>query len=246
MVATDFAEGHKAQARARIEAALESSPDNAALRMLAGRTFSTLNDLPRAEAELRKAIQLDPSSLAAYSLLGKVYIAQRKLDDATREFDTVAQKDPRALGARTMAAMLADAQGRHDDARARYERILQADPHAAVAANNLAWIYASDGGNLDVALQLAQTAKAALPDSPEVNDTLGWVYCQKKLYTLAVPQLTAAVRRNPENPVYKYHLGVAYAGAGDTEHAKKALQDALALHANFPGADDAKKVLGSL
>ena len=55
-----------------------------------------------------------------------------------------------------------------------------------MAANNLAWRYAEDGGNLDVALSLAQTAKRKLPDSPEVSDTLGWIYLKKDLDTQAV------------------------------------------------------------
>ena len=68
----------------------------------------------------------------------------------------------------------ADIQKQKKDAEAKvkYEKVLSLNSHAGVAANNLAWIYAASDGNLDMALQLAQTAKAQLPDRPEVNDTL--------------------------------------------------------------------------
>ena len=124
--------------------------------------------------------------------------------------------------------------------------MLEIDPRAAVAANNLAWIYAQDGGNLDIALQLAQTAKSQLPDQPEFNDTLGWIYYKKDLATLAIPPLQQSVEKDPKNPVYHYHLGLAYAKSGDKGKAKSSLEQALKLKPDFEGAAEARKVLASL
>ena len=79
-----------------------------------------------------------------------------------------------------MLGTILDLQGKKQEAKARYNRALQIDPRAAVAANNLAWIDANtEGANLDVALQLAQTAKAQLPNQHEIDDTLGWIYYKK-------------------------------------------------------------------
>ena len=72
-----------------------------------------------------------------------------------------------------MLGTILELQGKKDEAKERYSKALQIDPRAAVAANNLAWIDANSNGNLDVALQLAQTAKAQLPNRHEVDDTLG-------------------------------------------------------------------------
>ena len=66
-------------------------------------------------------------------------------------------------------------QGKTAEAKTRYERALAIDPNAAVAANNLAGSYSDSGGNLDVALQFAKTAKQVCPNQPAVNDTLGWI-----------------------------------------------------------------------
>ena len=51
----------------------------------------------------------------------------------------------------TMAAMILERQSKKVDAQKRYEQIVAALPRAAVAANNLAWIYADAGTNLDEA-----------------------------------------------------------------------------------------------
>ena len=63
-------------------------------------------------------------------------------------------------------------------------------------------------------LQLAQTAKAKLPDNPGVNDTLGWVYHKKGLGTQAVAALQEAVGKEPRNPLFDAHLGMAHEAQG--------------------------------
>ena len=120
------------------------------------------------------------------------------------------------------------------------------DPRAPVASNNLAYLDAEAGTNLDVALNRAQTAKAALPDDPDVDDTLGWVYVKRGLPALAIAPLGEAIKKNKTNPLYHYHLGMAYAKSGDNDNARASLQRALQLSAAFPEAADARRTLESL
>jgi Flp pilus assembly protein TadD len=145
-----------------------------------------------------------------------------------------------------MAAVILQAQGKEEEARRRFERLVEANPRAAVAANNLAWMYASKGEQLDRALQLAQSAKAEIPDHPEVNDTLGFVYLKKQLPALAIAPLRLAVEKVPANPSFHYHLGLAYSQTGDKAAARQALEHALRLKADFDGAEDARNVLKTL
>jgi tetratricopeptide (TPR) repeat protein len=137
-------------------------------------------------------------------------------------------------------------QDRLPEAQKKYERTLEIDPNAAVAANNLAWIYAEQNKNLDVALQLAQTAKSQLPDSAEVDDTLGWVYYQKGLATLAISSFEQSVAKDPANGVYLYHLGLAQLKNGDKVKARQSLEKALAAKGPFKEAAEARRVLAGL
>jgi tetratricopeptide (TPR) repeat protein len=145
-----------------------------------------------------------------------------------------------------MAAMILHIQNKVEAARARYEKVMEVDPQAAVAANNLAWLYAEGGGNLDLALQLAQTAKARLPGNPEVNDTLGWIYYRKGLPELAIPLLRQSVAAAPANPAYHHHLGLAYSKTGDDASARDSLDRALTLHPSPADAVDIKAALAAL
>jgi tetratricopeptide (TPR) repeat protein len=145
-----------------------------------------------------------------------------------------------------MVARILYVQGKPAESRARFEKILSIDPRAAVAANNLAYMDAEAGTNLDVALNRAQTAKAALPEDADVNDTLGWIYVKRGLPALAITPLEQAIQKDPKNPLYHYHLGMAYVGSGDRDRARPALQKALELSADFENAADARQALAAL
>ena len=123
-----------------------------------------------------------------------------------------------------------------------YEAIVARDPRAGIAANNLAWMYAEDG-RLDDALRLARVAKDQLRRRPEGEDTLGWVQLRKGASGDAIASLSRAVERNPNNPVYHYHLGLAYLQSGDKQRGRSELQRALEISQDFDGADDARKQL---
>jgi putative PEP-CTERM system TPR-repeat lipoprotein len=246
LVALDLAARDFSSARNRVDARLASSTPNAPLLTLAARTYAAGGDTAAAESFLRRALDVDSSYLSAYGALGQLYIQQRKLSQARAEFEALAARSSKPVAALTMAGVILQAEGDDEGARQRFERALQFDPEAAVAANNLAWMYAEKGGNLDVALHLAQTAQKRLPDVPEVNDTLGFIYVKKNLAPLAISSLKVSAEKDPSNALYHYHLGLAYASAGDKTHAKQSLTRALALKPDFDGAQDAKDKLSSL
>jgi Flp pilus assembly protein TadD len=54
------------------------------------------------------------------------------------------------------------------------------------------------------------------------------------------------VVREPRNPLYHYHLGLAYAKNGDEADARRSLAQALNLRPDFEGATDARRLLGQL
>ena len=54
-----------------------------------------------------------------------------------------------------------------------YQKVLDLNKNFAPAANNLAYNYAQYGGNVDVALGLAQKAREVNPNDASIADTLG-------------------------------------------------------------------------
>jgi tetratricopeptide (TPR) repeat protein len=242
----DISQGQGARATARVDARLRQTPNDSRVLVVAAKTWGATGDLAKAEGLLRRAIDADAANFEAYALLGQVYLREKRLDEALTQFDRLAAQRPGAEGPPTMAGLILEAQGKPEEARARYERLVEANPRAAVASNNLAWMYASRGEQLDRALKLAQAAVAVLPDDPSVNDTLAYVYLKKQLPALALPLLRLAVSKAPSHAAYYYHLGLAHMQAGDAASARQALQKALDLRADFDGAEDARKMLATL
>jgi putative PEP-CTERM system TPR-repeat lipoprotein len=245
LVAIDVAARRTPDARARVESRVAEDPRNSAVLMLAAQTFAATGDLSRAEGYLRQLLAIDASFLEAYSGLAAIYVKQGRLDAALSEFDELARRQPRPVGALIFAGTILQGQGKTEQARDRFTRALELDPDAAVAANNLAWMYAEAGDRLDAALELAQRAKARLPKSHEVDDTLGFVHYKRNAPAEAIPHFERSVAAAPNNPVYQYHLGLARAKSGDTSGARSAFDRAVALRPGYAEAVDARQTLAS-
>jgi tetratricopeptide (TPR) repeat protein len=140
-------------------------------------------------------------------------------------------------------ASLYEETGNLESARKYYEQALAIDSSSAVPANNLAFLYAKQGGNLDVALGLAQKAKQLMPELNPITDTLGWVLYKKGDYASALPLIQECVEKEPNSAEYHYHLGMVLAAVGQREKAKDQLESALRLRLVGEDAQQAKQML---
>jgi putative PEP-CTERM system TPR-repeat lipoprotein len=231
------------EARARVDARLAVEPKRPELLVVAAKVYIAAGNLSKSETLLRQALDVAPAMPDPYLMLTEIYRTQNRVDAARNEFDALVQRDAANVGARAMGAILTHVQGHIDDATRRYQQTLEVAPRVAVVANNLAWIYAEQKQNLDVALDLAKAVTEQIPDYAEGWDTLGWVYQQKQLPHLAVAPFEKAVTRDGSNATFRYHLGIALAGAGDVEKARESLQMALKIQPGFPDAQREMKAL---
>lgn len=247
LIAMDLGSARPDAARARLDRSLAAHPNDPGLLLLNAKLALTLRDVKDAELRLRQLIHADPSTLDGYTLLGQLFVAERRLPEATAEFAELARRNPRSVAALIMMGLLMHAQGKIPEAITWYAKAVDVDPRkAAPAANNLAWLYSASPDKLDLALQLALTARSALPDSPQINDTLGWIYYKKRALESAVRYLQQSADKDPGNPLYQFHLGMAYAQQGDDARARRLLESALKTNPQFEGADEARKTLASL
>jgi pyruvate/2-oxoacid:ferredoxin oxidoreductase beta subunit len=135
------------------------------------------------------------------------------------------------LGSRKFKQLIADgkveeASGNYQEAAAHFRKAVDLDGSNVIALNNLAYVLASDSGRLDEAVAYARKARDAAPQSPEILDTLGWLYYKQGLYELAVTELERALSK-AEWPVIQFHLGLAYNRLGKTAQGGRLLATAL-------------------
>src|SRR5579863_8639419 len=96
-----------------------------------------------------------------------------------------------------------------------YQQALNIQPDHPLASNNLAYLMLQQGGNVDVALAMAQTARRGMPDLASAADTLGWADYQKGIYQAAIPPSQAALRLaethgEPDDSPVHSPLGLAF------------------------------------
>ncbi len=229
-----------------MEEYLAKEPKNPLLWEMAGRYQIATGNRDEGEKSLLRAIELAPEFTQPYYELGVLYVAQRKLPDAEKRLRTVVEKNDKNVGAHTLLGVVLNSQNKVEEANKHYRRVLELAPKNPLAANNLASNLSDYGGNIDEALKFAQIAREAVPEDPNVSDTLGWIYYKKGLIDTALPLVEESVRKLSKNPVVRYHYGMVLSKKGKNREAAAELRAALALNDKFPGAEEAKKTLGSL
>jgi len=226
---------------------LSKTKNQAAVYQLMGQAKIAAKEYQQGIEYLEKVINIDPNATVAYYQIGNAYAAQKKFDTAISQYEKVIAKSPKAIPPMMMAAILYDRKSQSDKANEYYRKILDVNKDFVPAANNLAWNYAHFGGNLDVALGLAQRARELAPQDPGVADTLGWLSYKKGAYPTAIGLLKESNEGyKGSNAAVLYHLGMAYAKNGDKTLATDALGKALSSDKDFTGREDAKKALEEL
>jgi len=229
---------------------LEKVGDNktarAAIFNLKGGVYLALKKNQEAENSFKQAIAENPDFLQSYFNLAKIYLSEKRFDEAISQYQTALENNPDQAGPHVLLGAIYDFQKKTDLSEKHYRAALKIYPDSADAANNLAFILAERGENLNEALELAQKARSKFPENPNIIDTLGWVYYKKGLYDNAISEFSDAVEKLPQNPVVRYHLGLAYYKKGDNDKAKKEFEKALSLNSSFDGAEEAKKILAEM
>ncbi|MDZ7379307.1 MAG: tetratricopeptide repeat protein, partial [candidate division KSB1 bacterium] len=240
------ARGQVDKALERVHHALQTSPHHPRLYNLLASLLQVQGKNAEAEEAFKKALALDNTLFETYFGLARLYTRTKAYDQAIAQYEGIIKAQPGLLAPYALVGMIYDLQSHVQKANEYYQKALKIDPKFAVAANNLAWNYTEHGGNLDEALALARSAREQMPDSPQVADTLGWIYYKKQEYPKAISLLKESVARRTNDPVIRYHLGMAYYKNGDTGLAKVELQQALHLRPDFPGAQEARAILAAL
>jgi len=226
---------------------IAKSPNNSGFYDLLGTAlFDNKKDYRGAEAALRKATDLDKNNTDAILKLGQVLNAEGSGDQALALFQQAVKDHPRDVPLYLLLGEMLEAKHDWSGAKVAYQQLLEVQPENPIASNNLAYVMLQEGGNVDVALAMAQTARRGMPDSPNAADTLGWAYYKKGAYASAIGLLQEAVKGRPDDASFHYHLGLAYQQAGKIPSAKEQLQKVLKIDPNFPAADDVRRTLSEL
>jgi tetratricopeptide (TPR) repeat protein len=193
-----------------------------------------------------KVLAENPGANGTATALATAYVQGGKSEEAIQVLDKAVAHNPRDPKLQLFLGNLLEQTGDWKDAQKAYEQALQLDSSDPMAQNNLAWLMTEHGGNIDVALKLAQQAKEKATNDVNVTDTIGWIYYKKASYQVALAYLRDCAKKSPGNPTIQYHLGMTYLHLGAKEEARAALQKSIKLDPHFQEAESAHQALSSL
>jgi len=243
----ELAEKQPDAALATVKAQLAKYPQNVGFHIMLGQLLvAEKRDLAGAEAEFKQASELDKKNSEALVQLGFVENARGNTDQALQTYLDGSRSNPKEIAFYLQAGGIYENRQDWDHAKQQYQKVLEIQPENPYASNNLAYVMLQQGGNVDVAFAMAQTAKRQLPNSPDAADTLGWAFYHKQLYTSAINLFKEAVKTQPDNALFNYHLGLAYAKSGQAALARQQLDRVVKIKPNFPEVDELRRALAEV
>jgi tetratricopeptide (TPR) repeat protein len=234
------AQGKAPEAARELEELAQKNPNVAALRFelanldTAAAQQTVRSDPNQAKAFLQKAtdnykevLKTNPNADPVWFALAQTQLALGQTDAAIGSLEQVERVAPNRAQSFVLHGVVLGMLGRTKEAADLYNKALGLDPQNPQALNNLAFIEAESGANLDQAMTYAEKAKQEQPKNPDVSDTLGYVYFRKNLNAEALRIFQQNVADNPTNSTYHLHLAMALSKQGNKQAAKDEAQKAL-------------------
>jgi Flp pilus assembly protein TadD len=206
---------------------LKQAPDRADYRLSLAKIYFRAGRYAEAASQYQMLIDKNPKIADLYVRLGESKGNGKDMNGAIEAFRKAKEIDPANYLPVLELALLYNRTGRDEEARKTYEEVIKLQPDNVEALNNLAYIKADNGVDLDQALAYAQRAQQKRPNDPNVIDTLALIYIHKNLTDDSLRMLRDLVSKTPNNATFHLHLALALYQKGDRPEAKKELETAL-------------------
>jgi tetratricopeptide (TPR) repeat protein len=249
LVLIEVEQGYAAAALARLNRLVAARQAGPRTLLLRARLHVADGDYDAAEADVLRAFEADPGLPGAVDLLFEIYEAQGRLAEARRSFEQAEAAGVLHSGARLLLGRLYLADGDTEGAARMFEQVVAEQPRIPDARRDLARVLAMRGEDLDRALELARQVEAVSRDDPESVDVVGSVHLRAGRNEAALAHFRRAVRlataasADGRLPSYQYHLGLALRALGRDAEAARAFEQALGHGADFPEAEEARRLL---
>jgi tetratricopeptide (TPR) repeat protein len=243
---TSIAAGQSAQAMNSLaQFAKNVAPaDLASFDLILANLADNSGQADKASGLIESVIQREPSSPTAYLQQAAALVRRKEVAKALAVLDRGI-----AAGAMQEPLLLARAEiqsqnGKIDDLIVTYREALRVNPKSTIAANELANLLADQTRPDTVALRQARDLlqRNALVRNQAILDTLAWSDYRLGDFEKAKALLDLAGAEQSGNPQLRFHYGAVLIALGEIK-GKKIIEDTL--NDNYPGRDEAKKIIGA-
>jgi tetratricopeptide (TPR) repeat protein len=188
-----------------------------------------------ADQEYQRLFAMDPDSSRVHQLLAEAALSNQNPTQAETEFEKALRANPQSGEAATELAELKRSQSKFDEAITYYNQAAKAALTYDVAYGlGACYTYKQD---YDTAIEWFRKAASLGPNSAAVHFALGNAFFQSGQFAAAIPELSAALRFEPQMKQGYFLLGRAYSKLGRNEDAAVAFKhlDELNGSSSMPG-----------
>ena len=217
---------------------------------LLAETYLSNKNFDGAQALLKNMISEKSINSQVYILLANAKLAMNDNLGALDTYLDGLKTYPDNIKLSTSIANLYLKLGNNDKAVEYYELLLRKNENLDLAINNLAIILAENFSSADK-LNRAGLLIEKLKDSvqPYYRDTYAWVLVKQGKVTEGIKLLNKLILSNPNTPIFRYHLGLAYYQIGNNSSAINEIKQAIELSkktADFFDKNTANQLLAEI
>ena len=245
MVALYEAQGQTDKSLALLNGELARFPDSIAVTSLLAPAAARAGKVDLAIQQYERLIAAHPNDQEVCTQLGELYERKRDLARSLAMFQKAADLAPSDWAAMARLAAAQQESGLAAQAKANYRHAIELGADDPDVFNNLAYLEAESGTDLDDALALSQRALFRSPGNSQYADTVGFIYLKKHDNANALQVFQTLAERFPNDPAFRYHLALALLESGKREQGERELRTAVAADPSLADNATVRHLLGT-
>jgi tetratricopeptide (TPR) repeat protein len=209
-----------------------SNPERAAILGMLAQTQIRMGNFEESIKSIEESLQLEPSDRFHLLEEASIYMQARKWEQAIAKFEKLRdqfQDDKKFQKICQFSLSNVYVQkGELRKGEEILEKVMEVDPDDSQVNNDLGYLWADQGKNLDQAEKMVRKALAADPDNGAYLDSLGWVLFKQGKYEEAVGPIEQAVKKQTGGDSTLWdHLGDVQLKLNKVDKAIESWQKAL-------------------
>ncbi len=194
--------GHHEAVKTILRDAIKIEPTDGASSLRLANLLSDVGQVDDADRVLREASRREPNNAIYDLVLGGILTKYNRNDEAIKLFEGLlsryAENDDVVKAARPSLSVIYVNQGDYKKGEAELERLLERYPDDPGANNDLGYLYAEQGKNLEKAESMIRKALTEDKENRAYLDSLGWVLFKRGKVKEAIDPLKRAVEKTKE------------------------------------------------
>jgi len=199
-----------------------------------------------AKLVLENAMAQHPNDFGLIALYSQVLVNLGETRRAIELLSRILEENPEADAIRLRRVEIRMQSEFWRDSLADTRLLHEKYPERPELANNLAFLLARSGEDLEFAYNLMVPLQEQYSDNAVILDTYAYVLSAKGEYGRAMPIYERALEIAGGNPTIRFHYAQALAATGRHQEARQHLEVVLILDPDFVQAEDARNLLSQL